>query len=227
MRSPMRSALVAALLVAGCSYESQYVAPKDGRPRAVWRGNHIAVDSGGVPLGLGCLTQIAWETATERIQLTDGDRTAVIPERAPYVWQPRAAFWIPLWWGLPPPPPIGGLAPPLPAPPLFVAPSLARRYSLSPGPLPAPSVRVGAVGAPAVRVGGGGGGGDIGKGLAYLAIVALIVMPVVDVALAVAPAESVSASVRGIDQANALIDLARLPGSPCAPVDVDDGAVPQ
>lgn len=217
--------LVAALALVGaaCSYQSTYVAPQDGRPRAVWKGNHVEVDHGGVPPTGLCLAQLAWETGSDRIQFADGERATPVPVRAPYAWQPGAAFWVPLWWGLPPPPPLApGIAPPLPSPPLFVAPHVARRHSLAPvGGLTVP-VRPGVgVGAPGVRVSGGGssssGSGDLGKALAYLVIVALVVMPIVDVALAVAPAESVSASVRGIDQANALIDLVRVPGSPCSP----------
>jgi hypothetical protein len=234
---------VAALVGAGCAYESQYVAPRDGKPRAVWRGNHVEVDHGGVPPTDACLAQIAWETATDRIQLADGARAVMVPQQPPYAWRPSAAFWVPIWWGLPPPAPVAGFAPPLPAPPLFLAPPIARRLSLAPvASWPAPSVRPaaggpGVVGAPGVRLRAGGSGGsggssgssgsgELGKGAVYLAIVALVVMPIVDVALAVAPAESVSASVRGIDQANALIDLSRVPGSPCAPEALDGWRAP-
>jgi hypothetical protein len=55
-----------------------------------------------------------------------------------------------------------------------------------------------------------------GKALVVLAVVALIVLPIVDVSLALANPESAKRSSQSIDQVNAWNDLARTPGTPCS-----------
>lgn len=55
------------------------------------------------------------------------------------------------------------------------------------------------------------------KALTYAAVIALVVLPIVDIAIAASDPEDDDISSLSIDTVNAYNDLARTPGSPCAP----------
>jgi hypothetical protein len=115
---------------------------------------------------------------------------------------------------------VPGLAPPLPAPPLFFPPALL----LPPGaPHPLAPLRF----ASAVSLRGGGGQGSLDRALGYLAVLALLVLPAVDLGLAIANPESPTRSSDAIDGVNAYNDLARWPGSPCYLGAAPDPEAPQ
>ena len=59
-----------------------------------------------------------------------------------------------------------------------------------------------------------GGAGGIGRAMVLLAAIALVVLPIVDLTLAVVPPET-DRSTDAIDQVNVFNDLARVPGGPC------------
>ena len=206
MRS--RALALAALAAAGCGYTSEYVAPIDGRPRAVWQEDHVAVESAGAPLGPACLGELGLVSGADRLHLVAGDlrlQPPSLPGAAPFVIV-AAGFWGPRYYGPPIVPPLPGVAPLLPHPPLFLPPPLLRV------PHPRPVI----VGPP--RPGGGGGPnlGDDGKLWVALAAVTLVVMPAVALGLALARPEDSDANAEAIDQVNAYNDLLRTAGSPCA-----------
>ena len=196
----MRLPLVA-LLLAGCGYTSQYQAPVDGRPRAVWRKDAVVVEMSGAPVTPACAAAAS-----------DLARNRGPAPPAPYAYTPQ-------WYGPPMVMVHPGIAPPLTRPPLFFSPSMTL-FSLAHG---------GGGGghgstAQGLRIDGGSRGG-VGKGstsgaeaaLIYVAVVALLTLPIIDMALALAPAEKASASASAIDEVNAFNDLLRWPGSPCSP----------
>ncbi len=194
----------------GCAYTSEYTAPQDGRARALWRDNNVVFDPSGAALSEVCAQEMMYLTATGKLRLPPEYRIA--GERS---------YWTPRYYGSPIVVLDPGLAPVLPLPPLFL-PSLGIAHSA-----PLPAVLSGGAG-----ISGGGGGGD--KGLAYLAVIVLLVLPAVDLGLALSRPESETKSSQAIDQANAYNDLARSPGSPCffnlataAPVVPDALPVPE
>ncbi|MCS6914427.1 MAG: hypothetical protein RMK29_01010 [Myxococcales bacterium] len=194
----------AALLLVGCGYTSEYVPPQDGRARPVWRDNNVIL---APPPGVSAA---CWQA------VLDLTRTNVVrqPRELGTVRRHRERFWTPRYYG----PPIvvitPGVAPLLPRPPLFVP--------LLPPPILRPGLGLAApLAMPGLHL--SSGGQDPGRALVVLAALALLVLPAVDVALAVAPAESPTRSSQAIDQTNALNDLMRSPGNPCSYPYLDPG----
>lgn len=200
--------LLGLALIWGCSYTSEYVPPQDGRARAVWQSNNVVLSTGGVPPGPQCLADVLAMTDSERLRLSRAEQQAQAPGGGPFVSAPMGGFWVPRYYG-----PLivvvnPRLAPILPRPPLFL-PGLSRVI----WPVPVP------IGGGGVHIGGGGGGGGGGKGgeaLVILAVVALVVLPAVDLGLALTPPESPQRSSNAIDQANALNDLRRSDWTSCS-----------
>ena len=200
---------VAIGLLSGCSYTSRYVPPPDGRARAVWEENHVAMDVAG---------QLPRECRAAVRQVASGSRPLVVERGAEEA--AAGAYWAPRYFG----PPIMVVTPGF-APHLMLRPLFAPRIHFSRG------LRhgIGARGPAGPLVNTGGGGNDLGKAAAVLAVVALIVLPVVDVALALSNPENVKASQWGMSQVAAYNDLSRQPGSPCAyaePAPVVPGGAP-
>lgn len=188
------SAALALLVASGCGYTSEYSAPVDGRPRAVWRSDRVVVHASGAVREGECATAVA--------ELSGNGREAPPPPAS-------GGYYTPRFYG----PPIlvvnPGFAPSLPHPPLFFSPSLAiTRAALAGG---SRGGRAELGGAPKLDTKG------MEEALVYLAVVALLVLPVVDTTLALAPAESARPSADAIDEVNAWNDLLRWSGSPCAP----------
>jgi hypothetical protein len=198
----MRAWLWLSLLLMGCSYQSHYTAPLDGRARAVWTGSDVAVELAGAPLADACAAQLGAFAREGRIHLLTGELKPITIGESDRV-HVAPLVWVPVYYGAPLIA-VGGLPPPLPHPPLF-SPSLAVGAAL-----------VGASKAGAPSAGGGGGGGDLGKIGAVVAVVAILVLPIVDLTIAVVPAENGTRSAEAIDQVNLYNDLARSAGSPCA-----------
>jgi hypothetical protein len=186
----------------GCSYESQYVARNDGRARAVWKDNNVVVDLGGAPISDACVEQLRAWSVNGALRLSSGDfkRNVRLPRR--FVPEMSRGFWIPVYFG-----------PPIVAPSAFVAPSLLRPPLFVPV-LGAPSVvrSAGGVAATAGVVVPGSGSRELEEALA---VIALIVLPAVDIGLAVATPEDERSS-DAIDQVNVFNDLARTTGTPCS-----------
>ena len=205
LRSVMRRfpslAVSAALLVAGCGYTSEYVAPRDGRVRAVWNESDVTADNGGAAgIEAGdCGLQMQWLVAGGTGVFTPASGRS-------YRHEPGHGHWRPVYYGEPIVIINPGFAPPLPTPHLFLPPSpslsLFHAATSSGVHVSAPSL------------GGGGGNSKLGDALVYLLIIALIVMPIVDLALVIGPAES-DKSATSIDWVNAWNDLLRTPGSAC------------
>jgi hypothetical protein len=192
-----------AVLVSGCGYHSQYVPPQDGRARAVWQEDNVAAALPGAAPPPACVDEVQRLILGGPLQLATG--TFI-----------QDGYWQASYYG----PPIvvysPGLAPPLPAPPLYrprsnfvpvdshVGGSLLLRSPVSRGGGGGGSIS-----------GGGGGGGKGGEGLVILAVILLIVLPAIDLGMAIDNPESPSRSSPAIDAVNAYNDLARWPGSPC------------
>ncbi len=186
-------------VLCGCSYPSQYVPIPDGRARVVWRDTDVAIDLTRPDASPECLTLVR-----------AGGLTLKAPD----------GYWVPRYYG----PQLvvveHGVPPLLPRPVLF-SPSLElakviagpQRWSMWAG--------TGAhIAPPPVSGGGGGvhisGGGDSGKALVILAVIALVVLPTLDLALAIHRPESDGVAAQVTDQVNKYNDLARLPGTDCS-----------
>lgn len=189
-RGPGRLAL--ALTLAGCGYTSQYTPPLDGRARAVWEEDRVVMEV-ATPSSPEC--QAALEERLARPWAPDG------PRRVQGYWTPR--YYGPAIIVATP-----GLAPNFALAPLFL-PHRLLLHGLAHGVGP-PAVSVSDP-APALR----GGGDGLGKAAVVLAVVALAVLPAVDVGLALSSPEDARASVAAMSEVSAYNDLARLPGSPC------------
>lgn len=201
------SLAIASLLTGACGYTSSYVPPLDGRARVVYRDSDARMETAGAALSDDCSAEVAealGERPRRRLVRAPGEGAPVV-----------GTYWAPIYYG----PSIvvvtPGVPPLLPTPPLY-SPSLALARATSQGALHLRS--------PSLGVSGGGGGGgmklDNGSGqlLVVLAVVALIVLPTIDVALALASPESSSVSSSAIDRVNAYNDLARTPGTACSGV---------
>jgi hypothetical protein len=195
-----RALLLVSALALGCAYTSHYTAPLDGRARAVWTGSGVAVELAGAPLLDVCAQQLGALANEGRIHLLTGElKPAPLDGGRPFVVAPLV--WVPIYYG-PPLVAVGGLPPPILRPPLF-SPALAVGSAL----VSASNAR--SPGAPA-------NSNDLAKLGAIVAVIAILVMPVIDLTIAVVPAENTTRSAEAIDQVNLYNDLARSPGSPCA-----------
>lgn len=208
----MRTLALALALAAGCGYTSSYVAPTDGRPRAVWREDHVVVEPAGAPLGPACAAELGAMSGATRLHLVGGelrlDRFAPrgVPV-APIVV--AAVLWTPRYWGPPIVAPAPGVAPLLPMPPLLLPPPV----------LALPGGRPTFAGAPVPSgVASTGSGPDLGdsRALEVLAAVALVVLPAVALGLALSRPEDSDRNAEAVDQVNAWNDLLRTAGTPCA-----------
>jgi hypothetical protein len=196
----MRAIVILSSLALGCAYTSHYTAPLDGRARPVWTGSGVAVELAGAPLTEACATQLGVYGTDGRIHLLTGElKPAPLEPSARVTVAP--IVWVPIYFGAPLVA-VGGLPPPLPHPPLF-SPSLLGAGAL----VDAANAR--APSSPAA-------GNDFARLGAIVAVIAIVVMPVIDVTVAVIPAENGDRAAESIDQANLYNDLARTPGSPCA-----------
>jgi hypothetical protein len=191
-----RLLLLVSSLALGCAYTSHYTAPPDGRARAVWTGSGVAVELAGAPLTDVCAQQLGSLGSEGRIHLLTGElKPAPLDGPRPFAVAP--VVWVPVYYG-PALVAVGGLPPPLLRPPLF---------GVAAAMVSASNVR--SPGAPA-------GSSDLAKIGAIVVVIAILVMPVIDLTLALVPAENTTRSAESIDQANLYNDLARSPGSPCA-----------
>lgn len=185
------TAALFAIVAAGCGYTSEYVAPQDGRVRAVWKSDDVVVELAGAHVSSECNATLDY--------MAGGGALA-----AKLRLKPPSSFWTPTYYG----PPIvvmtPGLAPLLPLPPLFLPPPLRP-------PIGGP-VRVPAPGTSSSS----GSSSKWGEAGTIILVVALVVLPVVDLLLATLPPESSKKSSEAIDGVNAFNDLARLPGTPCS-----------
>lgn len=212
-----KSSWIVACLVMGlhsaCSYQSEYVAPQDGRARAVWGSNdELTAELAGVQLSPDCQQAIG-QTVSAQMPLGVAEA-----RMAPTYWRPR-------YYGSPVILIHPGFAPSLPHPPLFLPHSLLSpiRPPFSPGSFSAVGARIGGGGS-----GGRGGGGGRGLESAAVALllIAVLTLPAVDLGLALAHPGSSKNSAGVLDLVNAYNDLARSPGSPCAYPTLTDSPPP-
>jgi hypothetical protein len=204
--------LIAAL--GGCAYTSEYRAPVDGRPRAVWKDDHVVVERAGAPMDYGCMQSLAGVSGSDRLRLVEGD-LKVQPVEPPRAHVDvgvgvavSAAFFVPHYWGPPLMSPAPGMLPLFPAPPLLLPPPVM----LVPRPPPL------AVAPPVALASGGGIGShnDGSQAMVALGVLAVVVLPVVAVVLAATPPEGGAKNAQAIDQVNAYNDWLRVPGWPCS-----------
>jgi hypothetical protein len=226
------SALALVAAAGACGYDSQYVAPMDGRPRVVWGpGNDPAVEmAGAAPTG-NCGAALRQITGQGSIRTMNGIVDLPSSPLEPGYFQPGygvvGGVWAPRYYG----PPIvivtPGLAPRFLRPPIFSPSLLVSRSIVSSG-----GGFSGGGGGFRMRGGSGGGSGDAGKGVLILAALAIMVLPAIDIGLAAARPESSTKSAEATDIVNAWNDLMRSPGSPCSlydappPPDAMPGAMP-
>lgn len=211
-------------LAAGCAYHSDYVAPLDGRPRAVWLDNHVVMDPAGLNLAPGCVALLAWVSPSNRLHLIDGD-DEIDEDEAPRLAlaldleldaNSGRRFWVP--------------RPLNPQSPLRSSRSLGVR-SLTPPTISRPELPSRPRGAPSdhhapatASSGSSGGGGNAGAFnpasllavLALIAAITIVALPAVTFGLANSRPEHGRANAEAIDQVNALNDWLRMPNSPCA-----------
>lgn len=183
------------LCATGCGYSSQYVPLADGRARPVWSDKDVRLWDGGRPLSAECVGNVAWATGTRTLRLLGGDVDMVQPQApaTPVAGPQGGVHFVPVLVG----PPI--LLPPLPPP--LPPPGLGPVHH---------GARAGGAHLPRSSL-----DSELAKVLTVMAVVALVVLPAVDVALAASHPESGERSSDAIDQANALNDLGRTRGTAC------------
>jgi hypothetical protein len=138
------------------------------------------------------------------------------PVMLPRIHGPSGGFWVPLYYG--PRLVVVGGAPPI-LRPLVFSPSLTLARAFASSFASSGSVRVPAPSSGGFRLGGGsggGGGGDAGKVLVYVAVIALLILPALDLGLALYRPETERLAAQVADQVNAYNDLARTPGTFCS-----------
>jgi hypothetical protein len=197
VRLRARAVVAAALLGWGCGYSSQYVPPVDGRVRAVWREDNVVTSVPPFVIGDACERQLA---------------DLLVGATPPADAAPRTV-WTPRYYGPDILVVVPGVAPTLPAPPIFLSPSMMIAAAAARSARP-PSTTVSAPGVPRLHDKAPDGAGAF---LIALGVIALLVMPALDLGLALDVPESQSRSSEAIDRVNAYNDLARTPGSACAP----------
>ena len=198
-------ALAAQLALPACAYESSYAAPRDGRARAVWKGNDVTVDLGDAPASDACQEQLRAWSASGRLRLVTGDVKRDQPPPNRLIVDGGAAFWVPVYYG-------PAIVPPGPG--LVLHPKVVFAPALPPPVIVPPIVHAPSAGSVGTVSGGSGGSGDLGKLFVIMAVIALVVLPIVDIAVAAATPENDRSS-DAIDQVNVFNDLARSSGSPC------------
>jgi hypothetical protein len=206
-----------AFALAGCSYQSTYVPPPDGRARVIWKSN----DAVGMEVAGAGPTELCQQEITGvRDRAAEARRAGRAYEYGPS----SGVAWVPRYYG----PPIivvqPGLPPPFLRPPLFL-PRLGR---------PLPPGHVSISGNIGVRGSGGGGsggghgggghggggssGGDLGALVVVILVIAVSVLPALALGYAASMPESAGTSSSVTDFVNAYNDLSRLPGTPCTPI---------
>lgn len=195
---PLLLVIVAVLSGEGCSYSSLYVSPADGRARTVWRENNVVVDlSSGLASDV-CLYQVGAATHTSRFYLMD-ERLELAPVSSPYPVAMLDDFWIPVFYGSP----ILASRAVIERPAVVFAPPRGRTVA------PPPSRS---------NVASESKHGDSeSRAFTAAAIAALVILPIVDLVLAINRPESSTRSAQAIDQVHAYNDFARTRGSPCSP----------
>jgi hypothetical protein len=197
----MKWVAVLACPLLGCGYASQYVPIPDGRARVVWRDTDVAMD-----VSRPDATPECWTAA----------RTPGLVLRPP-----DGGYWVPRYYG----PALvvvhHGVPPVLPRPVLF-SPSLELVRAIAGPPRWGSWAGAGVQVAPPSGVRGGdlrlssGGGSDGGKLLVILAVIALIVLPPLDLTLALYRPESEANAAEVTDRVSLYNDLSRASGTACS-----------
>lgn len=190
--------LVAATLTTGCmNYRSDYVPPQDGRARAVWQEDRVVAS---LPPGA---TSGDCSTAVNEVQ---GNPTIY---RTYYGGSPTVVVWHP-WVVVR----SSNSSYRSSSPSRTAANPTAVRPSGSGGGSSDGSFSGG--GGSSSSGGSGGGSGDLGKAAVVLVVVAIMTLPIINVALGLGRPEPSEQVAKEIDTVNAYNDLARLSDSPCS-----------
>jgi hypothetical protein len=223
LRLPVFLLSVVCLLGAAgaCAYNTEYIAPQDGRPRVVFDGSDSRVELAGAMLTEDC--GIALRQVTDKSSFGATIGLIDLPEQRAgnYGGPPlivSGGYWVPRYYG--PSIYVGspGFAPRFMRPPIFFSPSMMIARAALPrlGPWQPGMPLRGGGGGRGGSIGRGGSNGDLGKGALLLVILALTVIPAIDIGLAAGRPESDSKSATTTDIVNAYNDLMRSPGSPCS-----------
>lgn len=189
--------LVAAILTTGCgNYRSDYIPPQDGRARAVWQEDRVVAS---LPAGAqgDCSVAVGQVQDNPTMYRTyyGGSPTIV-------VWQP----WVVVRSS-------NSSYRPSSAPRTAANPTAVRPGGGSGG---GSGGSFGSGGSSGSSGGGSGGGGDLGKAAVVLVVVAIMTLPIINVALGLGRPEPSKQVAQEIDAVNAYNDLSRLEGSPCS-----------
>jgi hypothetical protein len=206
------------LLLGACSYSSRYAPPADGRARVVWTGSDVALDVSRPDAPPGCAEQLKLMSGTMQLHLSP---SSVLPATAASepvgpvrMVGPSGGFWVPRYYG--PRLIVVGGAPPILHPVVF-SPSLTLARAFASSFASSGSVHVPAPSSGGFRLGGGSGGsGDAGKVLVYVAVIMLLILPALDLGLALYRPETERLAAQVTDQVNAYNDLARTFGTFCS-----------
>ena len=193
----MRPTVLLLAALSGCGYVSTYVAPADGRARPVYRDNDVVAEMSGAPASQACLDLVRY---VWRVNAGYTVVTGAVEDRVPPLAVAAGVFWVPRFYGAPLVPGGPGVAPLILAPPLFSPRGL--NGVASSGQSAGMFAR--------------GGGNDGGRTLMVLAVVALVVLPIVDIGVALDRPESSERSSKAIDEVNIYNDFARSPANACS-----------
>ncbi len=191
--------LVAAILTTGCgNYRSDYIPPQDGRARAVWQEDRVVAS---LPAGAqgDCSVAVGQVQDNPTMYRTyyGGSPTIV-------VWQP----WVVVRSS------NSSYRPSSSAPRTAANPTAVRPGG---GSGSGSGGSFGSGGSSGSSGGGSsGGGGDLGKAAVVLVVVAIMTLPIINVALGLGRPEPSKQVAQEIDAVNAYNDLSRLEGSPCS-----------